>query len=101
MSITKARPGAIGETRGRKIYSLAAVIPYRKALGVIQTDVVARIHMSQAYVSMVERTNEAAIQEKTILDILDAVDAIAADRARLAAEGLAEFEALAGRKAPR
>jgi hypothetical protein len=93
MSVMK-RPRPVGEFRGRKIYSLAQVQAYRKGNGVSQQDVADRIRTSQAYVSLVERSRDETVQEKTILEMLIAIESIAAERERLAAEGVAELRAI-------
>jgi transcriptional regulator with XRE-family HTH domain len=94
---TMTRPGPAGEADGQKFYDLAEVVAYRKASGVTQTELATRLRMSQEYVSMIEnadRKQSRAIQAVTVEEMLEAIDAIAARREKLVAEGLAALAAV-------
>ena len=90
---TLTRPVPVGETKsGHDYYDLAEVVAYRKASGVTQTEVAARLRMSQEYVSMIEnikRRDSAHIQAVTVIEMLDAIDQVVARREKLVAEGMA------------
>jgi transcriptional regulator with XRE-family HTH domain len=67
-------------------------------LGVSQELVAERTFTSQTYISSLERARDEIISEHAVLEILDAIDAIAAERAEIVAQGEAEAKraALAG-----
>jgi transcriptional regulator with XRE-family HTH domain len=91
---TTTRPAPIGVARGRKTYELAELVAYRKARGVTQADLAARLRVSQPYVSMVENSRGDIIQQHVVEEFLDAIDAIAERQAKLIAEGVAALEAI-------
>ena len=97
MNGNATRPAPVGEVRGRAFYDIAEVIAYRKARGVTQADLAATMHVSQPYVSMIEKSGAArpqTIQPKTVEAMLRGIDFLAGKREKLIAEGSADLDAI-------
>jgi transcriptional regulator with XRE-family HTH domain len=104
MSTTATRPAPIGEVRGRAYYDIAEVIAYRKARGVTQADLAATMHVSQPYISMIEKsgaTRPQTIQPKTVEAMLRGIDFLAGKREKLIAEGTASMAEIRASRKPK
>ena len=97
------RPSPVGVTQkhGYPFYDPTEIAAYRRSRSVYQSAVADRLHVSQSLISKFESvTRGFDLTEKTVLPMLDAIDFLAAKREKMAADGLAELEAIrAARKA--
>ncbi len=92
MSNNITRPQPVGEAAYGPVYDLAEVTAYRKVNAVSQAELAQKLFVTQGYVSMVERRARAVnIKAKNVIKILEAIEGIAASRAKMASEGEADL----------
>ena len=101
MNIIK-RPAPVGvTTRGFARLDPAECAAYRKARGVTQTELADFLRCSQSLISVYEGSRAGyELQERTMLPVFDAIDAIAARQAKMVREGLAELDAIRSKQVP-